>query len=770
MSTLAGVDKLDPKECLLAQNCRLDVTGDIQSAGAYTVQNTASYADSLGNTAIHSLFLNPSLGGIAGVGQDVFTGPTLGNMSAKLVGQNPNQQKMSFESAPGRIYFDVGSVGYWTDMNNLLLVDWAPPASAGGGTTGPTRVQTGSATGALGQPWVSPSGIASPSSYATVTLITEVSTSAQLLALNPGFALGTSAILGVTVNVDYNMGLDHGFQTAGFVNATLYVNGTPTGQTKNVNIHSGTGTVQFGNSSSLWGLSLTPAQINAANFGVQFTASAIATVLVNISLKNCRFTITQFASGTVAAPAGVGTLTGTYSWKVTFVAANGEESDGSSPTNTSTLSSQYGTLTAIPIGDARTTGRNIYRKGYAANTGLTLYYLVGSLQDNLSTTFLDNVTDIAALTEGVILAGDVPGDFPNTRLGNQQVRFPCYHYDRLFWINQTQPNQIIWSKPLDAFAYPVVNAFDVGDSKPISRIVSIFGELIIIKTDSIWRLTGTDESSFDLSQTPSSVGTDEPFTVEALPDKVIFANRYGLWGFNGYTSQPLTTKLDPWFKQLDLSGTVIGGYFPPPNILDPQIPTVFEGIGNSEKYYFAYADIFHTVNNMMLLFDVKHGNITSRIPSGFNQLSLTIDPVTGFVYRGDDVGFIHLYDDWTAADGNGLPVLFDFQHGYQDFQRGSNKALWALEFYLNTNGQSLTPTVYYDGGNSSEVLPAISTTGLQRVVRPVQSTASRKMQNFSWRLKGMLTNVNVSGLPQIKIVHVKALYDLRTGRARTGQT
>ncbi len=256
----------------------------------------------------------------------------------------------------------------------------------------------------------------------------------------------------------------------------------------------------------------------------------------------------------------------------------------------------------------------------------------------------------------------------------------------------------------------------------------------------------------------------------ANPDKIIFANRWGLWVFNGYTSVPFTPKLDLWFKQQNRTNTSLFGVngFAPPEVASVTVPLGFEAVANSEKYVLTYTEAGQTVNNAILVFDLKHGNITKRVIPGF-PLSLAIDPVTGFIYVGDSFGFVSLLDDWNGATQRGIAVNFDYQHGYQDLERGSNKSLWALEFYLNSSGQSLIPSVYYDGGSTSETLPAISTVGLQRVLRPVQNAVARKMQNFSWRLNGSLATVNTNATPGVEIVHVKALYDVRVGRARTGQ-
>lgn len=751
MNALAAVDKLDPRECLLAENVRLDETGNIQSAGAFTHQNTAAYAAGGGTNTnnVHSQYWNPALGAVAGVGQDVFQGATLDSQTAKLLGSNTGQQKMSFASAPNRVYFDVGSVGYWSDLNNLLTVDWSPPSVASAITTGPnTAVNSSSGT-----------------------------------ATNFGFALGTQSMQGVqatlvTTQTFTPSGSFDGTATM-TVAAVMLVGGvavgTSTALTKSFFGFAGSGpavstsTFTFGNGNTLWGFpTLTPTQVNAVNFGFVFTETQMTqhSSLTAVFGSTVTATAFQVAGGLVAGTGAAGTLTGTYTWKITFVAANGEESDASSPSLSVVLSAQQGTITAIPTGDGRTTARNIYRKGGA----LTSYYYVGTIPNNSNSTFSDNQSDIAALAAGIILAGDVPGDYPNSRLGNLSVRFPVLHYDRVFWVNQNQKNQLVWSKPLNGFAYPTINNLNVGDSTPISRTVSIFGELIIFKTNSqIWRLTGTDESSFDLTQTPASVSTDESFSLVALPDKILFHNRWGFWVFNGYTSQPLTPKLDLWIKQEDRTGKSLFGVngFHPPEAASLTVPLNFEAVGNSEKFYFSYAEAGQTKNNALLVFDLKHGNITKR---SVGALSLAIDPVNGYVYMGDSLGFVSLLDDWNGTSGGGSAINFDFQHGYSDLERGSNKALWALEFYLNTNGQALTPSVYYDNGLANETLTAISTTGLQRVVRTMEASQARKMQNFSWRLNGSLSKVNTSGTPGIQIVHVKALYDVRMGRARTGQT
>jgi hypothetical protein len=738
MNALEAVDKLQPNELLLAENARLDETGEIAVSGAFTHQNTAAYLSTASASNVHSLYWNPALGGVAGVGADVFSGTSLGTLTNAISGTNTGQQKMSFGDAPSRVYFDIGSVGYWSNMSLALKVDWPPPPSASTGpNTGTLANNTETGYGFSLNTAIGMSGV----EFAAV--VVETITAVNLAHGNNALtAWGTLVVGGVPVGTPQSVS-DYVFSTGTYTHTLV------------IGIEAGGG--------SLFGYpSLTAAQVNASNFGVILSYTLGPALSGSAAFTSAPCTAFQGSTGFGVGTAA-GTLVGTYSWAVTFVATSGEESD-LSPTSTAViLNTQAGTLTSIPTGDARTASRNIYRIGGA----LTSLYLVGSIPDNVTTTFYDDLSDIQALTEGVIAAGQIPGVEPNTRLGSQNVRFPAYHYDRVFW-TVPNTNQIIWSSPLNGFAYPAVNFAEVGDSKPVVRCVSIFGELVIIKQDCIWVLTGTDESSFTLSQTPSAVGTDQPFSIVRLSDKIIFANKYNLWSFNGYTSVPLTNKLDTWFKQRDRTNVSLFGVngFHPIEVANSQVTQNFDAAGNAEKYYLSYAEAGQQSNNACLLIDLKHGNITKRPTAA---LSLAIDPVTGLMYMGDALGFVSLLDDWNGAQAGSVPLNFDVQTGYNNFARGSNQAMWALEFYINTNGNSVTPYVYYDGGESSEVLAPIVTTSMQRVVRPLQASASRKAQNISVRFNASLTQANISGTPQILINSIKPYFDIRVGRARTGQ-
>lgn len=91
---------------------------------------------------------------------------------------------------------------------------------------------------------------------------------------------------------------------------------------------------------------------------------------------------------TATATGDAGNPNGTYTYKVTLVTAFGETTGG--PTSNSVApASKTVSLTAIPTGAAGTTARKIYR----IKNGGSVYYLLTTIGDNVTTTYTDNTAD-----------------------------------------------------------------------------------------------------------------------------------------------------------------------------------------------------------------------------------------------------------------------------------------------------------------------------------------------------------------------------------------
>lgn len=104
-------------------------------------------------------------------------------------------------------------------------------------------------------------------------------------------------------------------------------------------------------------------------------------------------------SAPTAAINGAGNIdAGAHSWKVSFVTLAGE-STGGPVSNVLVLggASEVG-LTGIPTGPAGTTARNIYR----TLAGGGKYYLVDTINNNIATTYTDNLDDATVFNGGFV--------------------------------------------------------------------------------------------------------------------------------------------------------------------------------------------------------------------------------------------------------------------------------------------------------------------------------------------------------------------------------
>jgi hypothetical protein len=135
---------------------------------------------------------------------------------------------------------------------------------------------TAGANQGSGTSWTNPGNIADPDNYATIVGLAHASTSKNVQATGFGFAIPSgSTIDGLTITFDeIDAGSAEPLEQGQFKVQMLKA-GTAVGTAKTVN-GLGTGTIQLGNNTDLWGASWTQADINDANFGFEIAAVAPA--------------------------------------------------------------------------------------------------------------------------------------------------------------------------------------------------------------------------------------------------------------------------------------------------------------------------------------------------------------------------------------------------------------------------------------------------------------------------------------------------------------
>jgi hypothetical protein len=230
---------------------------------------------------------------------------------------------------------------------------------------------------------------------------------------------------------------------------------------------------------------------NGLDQNVRWNGSAIAQVMPSGA-----------PSGMLITDGGAGGLTGTYSYKVTFLSADGLDSEPSEATGTYAVASKQISITSIPTGAAteNVTGRRIWR---IANGGST-YYLVTTISNNTSTTYVDNLSD-ASLITGTELDTETKRFPPCRFLANHQERL-CGVYSgssegdtsTLYISNYQEPENCPLIAPLDEVDDPTQ-----GIRIPLTSsgtAIASFGNVLLVWTKgTCYRLTGDNPNnwSFD---------------------------------------------------------------------------------------------------------------------------------------------------------------------------------------------------------------------------------------------------------------------------------
>jgi hypothetical protein len=732
------VDLPQQNECILAENVYLEETGAVGSDGTRNRQNVLTYN---GGADIHSIVLS-NIRNLVGSGTKVFTGE-LDALTELTISSQSNETK--------------------------------------------------NPTSASGTNWTNPSfALQSDDNRAAYNTTTQ-----DYLILNGfGFSLPSGATIdGFEAFIEGN----GASATTAERQITVALSSDGFGKTssdKTVTLDQNTDSTQTaGSSSDVWGGSWTAAQVESSNFSIiihdanttaanlridQVQLRVYYTFPANISNANediitwvetpddrvvfeaggRPFFVTSSGNAEIleneapgsaptVATGAAGNLTGSYTYRVTFSTADNKETLAGDASSTVSPSAEAVDLTAIPTSDdSKHTKRFIYRTGGT----LPVYYQVAEIPDNTTTTLTDDKTDAAVLTTGILLLSD-----NNSILfHSDNVKYPEMFFDRLFWIDQDNPNRIIWSKPLNPFAYPSSNFIDF-PSPNVYRIVRFLDELIIFADNTVYKLSGNSEENFRVERTLSPIGTRWPLTVQKMKDRIAYFNDNGFFFFDGLTSRPMTNRLDTLFDGITKAGNK-------PFNKTLSVAQKFQGVIVGDVYYLAYAESDQTENNRVLVIDQENGQIHMI---AYGALSIAADLSSNQLYMGDTSGFI--YELLTGTTNDGGTATFTFQSKFYDPAPGFNKHFKAITLDIETNGQSITPVVEFDSGNSSETLSSLSTSGRASKILKLSSAAARKARNISIKLSDTVQNSKTStGEPAVRLLKLIGTYEPLPQRLRIG--
>lgn len=315
---------------------------------------------------------------------------------------------------------------------------YSPPSSdsgvvGGGGQNCVMRVPNGVSVNGGGSGWNSPTSIvAGGGSFASCNLAAGAS-SQFLVAKNFGFTTGdvgdNESITGVKVRVNVKADASGGGEDVHELTIRLTTNGsTGVGSNKAAGAAWPTSATfnEYGDSSDLWGTSLTPEDVRSANFGViiqakNFGASANVGYVGNVSIEVC--TEPAESSGTAsgnapvssAAPSSAATSDTPPSGAVTSAnssdAASDDEQSSAAPSSaalSSAAPSSDELASDAPSSDALSSADSDYASSNSPSTGASSGNVSGSVAPDSSGGGLSSDYP----TSGIPSSG-FPGDGPN---------------------------------------------------------------------------------------------------------------------------------------------------------------------------------------------------------------------------------------------------------------------------------------------------------------------------------------------------------------------
>ncbi len=477
-------------------------------------------------------------------------------------------------------------------------------------------------------------------------------------------------------------------------------------------------------------------------------ASFRGAVWITSRSKNGRHDGTNFwpwcpARPTAATAAASGSgLTGTYTYYVVFVTAEGEESAPSDGV-TIMLANEQADLTNVatystPGGYSAgfVTKRRIYRSGGTQ----TLTYRVAEINDNVTTTYSDSMPEVTAATNATIPAKNY--DPPALCAGLAPKPF----FNRLLMFGSAaNPNRLFWSELNLPHAFPGAaaddgNHVDVGEEGEWILAVTIRPRYAVIwKERSIWRMVGDpDDLNGEVEMITDAHGLVGWKALCQAGHLDMFQGFDGVYLFNGDSAQKGTVKLQPLFsgETPDIAGFSWAA-------LNPD----FDGGGQlyrakaamahrNGRVYFSYPEVAATENNRTLVYELDHKEWVSD-SRGFS--ALYDEGQTGDLLGGDGTNLIALED--SNVD-NGAAFFAEYHGNYHDQGRPENLKVYTdVVIEANTASQALTVKAFYDDGVTEEALGSITTSAKTQVVFRLGTDGLGQLKrNIAIRIEGNVSS------------------------------
>lgn len=215
---------------------------------------------------------------------------------------------------------------------------------------------------------------------------------------------------------------------------------------------------------------------------------------------------------------------------------------------------------------------------------------------------------------------------------------------------------------------------------------NIFSDIVIFKTNNIFRVVGTYPSVYEVKQVYSSVGAIAEKTIVQTNDRAFFLSKDGLYYYNGVSAYTL---LGDMAKDI---------------IINPAYASQAVSIVYKNKLYCAFPEGASTTNNAVIVYDLL--NKAFMIWRGISvtdfmeyEDKLLFTNSTGYVYRIDSAA--------TTFDGTAITAYWETPWQDLDAFRAT-KTADTLYFYAKGSG-TLQVDLTFDGKTKTKQVTLSST-------------------------------------------------------------
>ncbi len=351
-----------------------------------------------------------------------------------------------------------------------------------------------------------------------------------------------------------------------------------------------------------------------------------------------------------AATDSTGVLSGDYNYKCTFVNTNLVESDVGPKTATFAAAAESVALTSIPVAPQSygIDTRYIYR----TEAGGTEYKYVGVINDNITSSFTDNVAD-----------GNLGVTAPTDNGVPPVYEFSVTLQDRIFCNDIANPNYVWYSEITNPYVFKSTNFETFGDNtQDIVKAISVRDNGILVfgvRTKTLWYMPDANPSNWVKIVLNDLYGSNSPFGQAAIGNSLIFSatefgNFVGFGEIKGAALQP-----DVTFQTVQATGSKLmtGKIKDQMDLVQTGYVDKIAAITYKDNVYISVTyGAGATTNNRIYVIDFDITNLGRKQKfalapwTGINAAQFTIFGGDLYCSTSDSTGYVYKLNDGTYND------------------------------------------------------------------------------------------------------------------------